>query len=268
MIAQTLREGNGVPILASLIALAVQESVCLVSYVKNQTFPHPLVEAEERACLKLVQQGDEGAFHKLVEHNLRLVAFVAKKFRDSGVEEDDLISLGTIGLIKAVKSFRSDAGTKFATYAARCIENEILMHLRTRKKMNRDVSMDESIGTDKEGNDLTLLDVLGTEPDELEVYVGERLEQQRLRKLLHVLDPREQRVVCLRYGLIDGQEWTQHQIAEKMGISRSYVSRIEARALTKLQHALHPRPRGVPRGGIRAIRPLQPPRPTPPPVQK
>jgi len=246
-----------VSLLASLITLAVQESVLLVAYVKNQAFPHPLGEAEERTCLRQIGLGDQAAFHKLVEHNLRLVAFVAKKFRDSGVDEDDLISLGTIGLIKAVKSFRPDAGTKFATYASRCIENEMLMHLRTRKKMNRDVSMDESIGTDKEGNDLTLRDVLGTGPDELEEYVGGRLEQQRLRSLLHVLDPREQKVVCLRYGLIDGVEWTQHQIADKMGISRSYVSRIEARALTKLQHALHPRPKGIPRGGIRATRPPQ-----------
>lgn len=121
------------PLLASLITMAVRESVCLVSYVKNQAFPHPLNESEERNCLKLIAQGDEHAFHTLVEHNLRLVAFISKKFRDSGVEEDDLISLGTIGLIKAVKSFRADAGTKFATYAARCIENEILRTKPTRK---------------------------------------------------------------------------------------------------------------------------------------
>ena len=241
--------------MVSLLSMAVQETVFLVSYVKNQAFPHPLNEVDEKSCLERMRSGDEDAYHKLVEHNLRLVAYIAKKFRDSGVEEDDLISLGTIGLIKAVKSFRSDAGTKFATYAARCIENEILMHLRSRKKSNRDVSMDESIGTDKEGNDLTLRDVLGTESDALEQYVGERLEQQRLRSLLHVLDKREQKVVCLRYGLIDGIEWTQNQIAEQMGISRSYVSRIEARALTKLQHALHPRPKGIPHGGIRALRP-------------
>lgn len=232
---------------ASILALAARETVALVSYVRNQTFPQPLSESEERECLERIGRGEESACHKLVEHNLRLVAFIAKKFRDSGVEEDDLISLGTVGLIKAVKSFRPDAGTKFATYAARCIENEMLMHLRSRKKSSRDVSMDDSIGTDKEGNDLTLRDVLGTDPDELERYVGDRIEQQRLRSYLHVLDPRERRVVCLRYGLIDGVEWTQHQIADQMGISRSYVSRIEARALTKLQHALHPRPKGLAR---------------------
>lgn len=240
--------------LFSLAALAFQDTVALASYVKNQTFPQPLGEFEERECLDRLRGGDEVAYHRLVEHNLRLVAYIARKFRDSGVEEDDLISLGTIGLIKAVRSFRSDAGTKFATYAARCIENEMLMHLRTRKKSNRDVSMDESIGTDKEGNDLTLRDVLGSDSDELERRVGERLEHERLRALLHVLDEREQKVIRLRYGLLDGVEWTQHQIAEKLGISRSYVSRIEARALTKLQHALHPRPTGVPRGGIRVHR--------------
>jgi len=247
-----------VPEIVSLITLCIRETVSLVSYVKNQAFPHPLGAVEEKQCLLQLQEGDEEAYHRLIEHNLRLVAYIAKKFRDSGVDEDDLISLGTIGLIKAVKSFRTDAGTKFATYAARCIENEMLMHLRSRKKSSRDVSMDESIGTDKEGNDLTLRDVLGSDSDELERYVGERLEQQRLRSFLHILDPRECRVVCLRYGLIDGIEWTQHQIAEQMGISRSYVSRIEARALTKLQHALHPRPKGIPRGGIRAARTPQP----------
>ncbi len=244
------------PVLLSLVALALQDTVNLVSYVKNQAFPLPLNEEDERNYLQRVQIGDETAYHQLVEHNLRLVAYIAKKFRDSGVEEDDLISLGTIGLIKAVKSFRADAGTKFATYAARCIENEMLMHLRSRKKSSRDVSMDESIGTDKEGNDLTLRDVLGSDPDELERQVGDRLEQQRLRSLLHVLDAREQKVICLRYGLTDGVEWTQHQIAEQMGISRSYVSRIEARALTKLQHALRPRPKSAPRSGVRNIRPL------------
>ena len=129
------------------------------------------------------------------------------------------------------------------------------MHLRTRKKYNRDVSMDESIGTDKEGNDLTLRDVLGTDPDELERFVGDRIERERLRSLLHVLDDRERKVLCLRYGLIDGIEWTQHQIADDLGISRSYVSRIEARALTKLQHALHPRPKSAPRGAVKGIAP-------------
>ncbi len=241
--------------IVAMLSLAVQESVTLVSYVKNQAFPQPLNEVEERDCLARVQQGDERAYHSLVEHNLRLVAFIAKKFRDSGVDEEDMISLGTIGLIKAVKSFRPDAGTKFATYAARCIENEMLMHLRTRKKHNRDVSMDETIGTDKEGNDLTLRDVLGSDPDELERFVGERIERERLRALLHVLDQRERRVLCLRYGLVDGIEWTQHQIADKMGISRSYVSRIEARALTKLQHALHPRPKSAPRGAVKPVAP-------------
>ncbi len=235
------------PALLALFAYFAQESIALTSYVKNQVFPQPLGESEEKACLAELKEGSEEAYQKLVEHNLRLVAYIAKKYRDSGVDEDDLISLGTIGLIKAVKSFRSDAGTKFATYAARCIENEMLMHLRTRKKSNRDVSMDESIGTDKEGNDLTLRDVLGSETDELEKLVGERMEEERLRQMLQYLDVREQKVIELRYGLVDGIEWTQHQIAEMMGISRSYVSRIEARALTKLQHALYPRPKRAPR---------------------
>ncbi|KUO96590.1 sigma-70 family RNA polymerase sigma factor [Ferroacidibacillus organovorans] len=132
------------------------------------------------------------------------------------------------------------------------------MHLRTRKKFSRDVSMDESIGTDKEGNDLTLRDVLGSDPDELERYVGERIEQERLRRHLHVLDAREQKVICLRYGLLDGEEWTQNQIAEYLNISRSYVSRIEARALTKLQHALYPRPKTAPRSHLRVMRSSHP----------
>ena len=234
------------PVLLAFFAYFAQESLALTSYVKNQVFPQPLGESDEKICLEGLKTGSEEAFQKLVEHNLRLVAYIAKKYRDSGVDEDDLISLGTIGLIKAVKSFRSDVGTKFATYAARCIENEMLMHLRVRKKSHRDISMDESIGKDKEGNDLTLRDVLGSETDELEKFVGERIEGQRLLQMLQYLDKREQKVVELRYGLVDGVEWTQHQIAELMGISRSYVSRIEARALTKLQHSLYPRPKRAP----------------------
>lgn len=235
------------PVMLALLTYFTQESVALASYVKHQVFPQPLTDVQEKEYLDGLKSGSEEAYHKLVEHNLRLVAYIAKKYRDTKVDDDDLISLGTIGLIKAVKSFRSDAGTKFATYAARCIENEMLMYLRSRKKSNRDISMDESIGTDKEGNDLTLKDVLGTEMDGLENLVGERLEEERLRKMMHVLEEREQKVIGLRYGLVDGVEWTQQDIAKMMGISRSYVSRIEARALTKLQHALYPRPKRAPK---------------------
>jgi RNA polymerase sporulation-specific sigma factor len=239
--------------LLGLIAFGYVELPVLCSVSRPAGFKQPLSEAAERACLQDVARGDVDAYQRLVEHNLRLVAFIAKKFRDTGVDEDDLISLGSIGLMKAVKNYRLDAGTKFATYAARCIENEILMHLRTRKKQSRDVSMDESIGKDKDGNDLTLRDVLGTDADDLEREVGDRIEQERLRDHLHVLDPRERTIVALRYGLQDGVEWTQYQIAQELGISRSYVSRIEARALTKLQHSLRPRPRGPFRYGMRPL---------------
>lgn len=223
------------------VALLLKEITLFVSYIKNNAFPQPLSEEDEAKNLRLMAQGDENARNLLVEHNLRLVAHIVKKFENTGEDSEDLISIGTIGLIKAIESFSVDKGTKLATYAARCIENEILMHLRSLKKTRKDVSLHDPIGTDKEGNEITLIDVLGTETDEVLDEVQLKLEKLKIYNRLQFLDEREQEVIRGRFGLPDGEEKTQREIAEELGISRSYVSRIEKRALTKLLHELRPK---------------------------
>ncbi|MGB8954905.1 MAG: RNA polymerase sporulation sigma factor SigK [Tumebacillaceae bacterium] len=223
------------------VALLIKEITMFVSYIKNNAFPQPLSEEDEAKNLRLMAQGDEHARNVLVEHNLRLVAHIVKKFENTGEDSEDLISIGTIGLIKAIESFSVDKGTKLATYAARCIENEILMHLRSLKKTRKDVSLHDPIGTDKEGNEITLIDVLGTESDEVLDEVQLKLEKLKIYSRLNLLDEREQEVIRGRFGLPDGEEKTQREIAEELGISRSYVSRIEKRALTKLLHELRPK---------------------------
>lgn len=182
------------------------------------------------------QAGDRDAYQTLIQHNLRLVAHVAKKFDSSRIDHDDLISIGTVGLIKAVETFQPTKGTKFATYAARCIQNEILMQLRALKKTRKDISLNSPIGTDKEGNEITISDILGSDADETEEAVSKKMEIRSMLKLLDVLDARERRVVELRFGLVDGEEWTQNEVADQLGISRSYVSRLEKRALLKMFH--------------------------------
>lgn len=201
-----------------------------------KTFKKPLSPEEEKDCLARYKEGDMEARNQLIEHNLRLVAHVAKKYQSPEHDSDDLISIGIIGLIKAVMTFDSDKNNRLATYAARCIENELLMMLRSRKKLSREVSIDEKIGIDQEGRELRLMDVLESDP----VDVIENLETQknisRLRACLDsVLEPRELQVICERYGLLGHEERTQREIAANLGISRSYVSRIEKRALEKLR---------------------------------
>ncbi|MBL0387350.1 RNA polymerase sporulation sigma factor SigK [Tumebacillus sp. ITR2] len=223
------------------VVLLLKEITLFVSYIKNNAFPQPLSEEDEAKYLRLMADGDEHARNVLVEHNLRLVAHIVKKFENTGEDSEDLISIGTIGLIKAIESFSVGKGTKLATYAARCIENEILMHLRSLKKTRKDVSLHDPIGTDKEGNEITLIDVLGTESDEVLDEVQLKLEKLKIYNRLNLLDDREQEVIRGRFGLPDGEEKTQREIAEELGISRSYVSRIEKRALTKLLHELRPK---------------------------
>lgn len=206
----------------------------LVSYIANNTFPQPLSEQEEAKYLKLLHEGDEGARNVLTERNLRLVAHIVKKFDSTGEDPDDLISIGTIGLIKAINTFNPGKGTRLATYAARCIENEILMHLRYTKKMRAEVSLYDPIGVDKEGNEITLIDILGTHSEVVAETVENKFEQKRLREKVHHLTRREKKVLELRFGLLDGARKTQREIARNLGISRSYVSRIEKRALSKL----------------------------------
>lgn len=221
------------------LALAVTSlvrDITLVSGYVNQSFPHPLSKDQEKACFERWHNGDREAYHTLIEHNLRLVAHVAKKFDSSGIDHDDLISIGSVGLIKAVETYQPTKGTKFATYAARCIQNEILMQLRAQKKTRKDVSLYSPIGTDKEGNEITISDVLGSDADETEEEVTKRLEIRSMLKLIDILDDRERTVIGLRFGLTDGREWTQNEVAEHLGISRSYVSRLEKRALLKMFH--------------------------------
>ena len=223
----------------SALAMLLREIIVFVSYIKNNAFPQPLTEQEEEEHLKRMAQGDKEARNALIEHNLRLVAHIVKKFENTGESTEDLISIGTIGLIKAIESFQPDKGTKLATYAARCIENEILMHLRSLKKARKDVSLHDPIGTDKEGNEITLIDILGTDRDEVVETVQTKIEKKKIYNHLHILDPREQEVIRNRFGLDGNKEKTQREIARELGISRSYVSRIEKRALIKLFHEFY-----------------------------
>ncbi|GIP44932.1 RNA polymerase sigma factor [Paenibacillus sp. J45TS6] len=228
------------PGLFTAIALFIKELSLLVSYVKNNAFPQPLSEKDEAKHLKQMAEGDARSRNLLIEHNLRLVAHIVKKFDNTGEDQEDLISIGTIGLIKAIESFQQGKGTKLATFAARCIENEILMHLRSLKKTRKDVSLHDPIGTDKEGNEITLIDILGTEADEVMDKVQLKIEKSKIYQNLDILDDREKEVVVGRFGLVTGgEERTQREIAKELGISRSYVSRIEKRALMKLYHEFY-----------------------------
>ncbi|KWX70277.1 RNA polymerase sporulation sigma factor SigK [Paenibacillus sonchi] len=228
------------PGIISTIALLIKELTLLVSYVRNNAFPQPLSEQDESKYLGRMAEGDAKARNLLIEHNLRLVAHIVKKFDNTGEDMEDLISIGTIGLIKAIESYRPNKGTKLATFAARCIENEILMHLRSLKKTRKDVSLHDPIGTDKEGNEITLIDILGSEADDVIKEVDLKIEKSKIYRNLDILDDREKEVVVGRFGLdTGGEERTQREIAKELGISRSYVSRIEKRALMKLYHEFY-----------------------------
>jgi len=208
-------------------------SLLLFSYLNNLTFPQPLDEAGERECLKRLKAGDEEAKNILIERNLRLVAHVIKKYESTGEDAEDLISIGTIGLIKAINTFDESRGTRLATYAARCIENEVLMHLRNLKKTRAEVSLYDPIGFDKEGNEISLLDVLFADNDIVET-VDSKMQEEKIVQKMGALSRRERQVIEMRYGLFNGIKETQRDIAKKLGISRSYVSRIEKKAINKL----------------------------------
>lgn len=200
----------------------------------NNVFPEPLTKEEEEKCIEQFLNGDTEARRKLIEHNLRLVAHIVKKY-DSKIEDpDDLISIGTIGLIKGVDSFSNKHGTRITTYCARCIENEILMYFRSNNKNLKNVSLNESVGFDKDGNEITILDVLkAPRPDFIE-EINKKDNIKLLLQYLDILSPREKEIVIRRYGLYNHPEQTQKVIAKELKISRSYVSRIEKRALTKI----------------------------------
>ena len=201
-----------------------------------KSFPQPLTASEERYYLQKYTEGDLEAKHILIERNLRLAAHIVKKYQSMEEDTEDLLSIGTIGLIKAVVTFNPDKSVRLGTYAARCIENEILMYLRTKKKSSREISLYEPIGTDREGNEIQLFDVIETEGEDahskVELKEDIRMLYQRVEK---ELTPRERTVLKLRYGLYHEEEYTQKEIARRLGISRSYVSRIEKGAIAKLR---------------------------------
>lgn len=225
---------------AALVLSVLRGLTVLAAYiVNNNAFPQPLSEEEEARYLEELRQGSEQARTVLIERNLRLVAHIVKKFDNTGEDSDDLISIGTVGLIKAIATFNAGKGTRLATYAARCIENEVLMYLRSLRKTRGEMSLYDPIGVDKEGNEITLIDVLGTEPDIVPEQVGKAFEEQLLHEKLNKLGGKERKVLELRYGLLGGARKTQREIARMLGISRSYVSRIEKKAVRKLSKELY-----------------------------
>ena len=221
---------------AGLTLLLLQDALFLLGYLARGTaFPKPLGREEEARMIERMQAGDGEARASLIEHNLRLVVYIARKFENTGVGIEDLISIGTIGLIKAVRTFDPHKKIKLATYASRCIENEILMFLRRTSRQKLEVSLDEPLNTDWDGNELLLSDILGTDGDMVYKSIEETVERQILAKALSKLSMREKEIVRLRFGLGGCPEKTQKQVADMMGISQSYISRLEKRILTRLQ---------------------------------
>ena len=201
----------------------------------TEALPQPLTAEEEAACLAACAEGDSCAKDKLIEHNLRLVVFLAKKFESTGLDMDDVVSVGTIGLIKAVNSFKPEKQIKLATYASRCIENEILMYVRKLSKRKQEVSLDEPLNVDGEGNELLLADVLGTDADAIYTYVEDSVERQLLVEGLAKLSKREQQIIQMRFGLGGNEERTQKEVADALGISQSYISLLEKRIIGRLK---------------------------------
>jgi len=200
--------------------------------------PPPLERAEEERAVTALENGDEAARRLLIEHNLRLVVYIARRFESSGVGLEDLISIGTIGLIKAVNTFKAGRNIKLATYASRCIENEILMVLRKNSGQRAELSIDEPLNTDWDGNELLLSDVLGTDVDEVSRPLEDDAERQILLEAISGLNEREREIVLLRFGLPDGQEHTQKEVADRLGISQSYISRLEKRIIERLRREI------------------------------
>ena len=218
--------------LKKLLKLLADLKLFTASY-SNNVFPEPLSSEEEEKCILECLNGNVDARNKLIEHNLRLVAHIVKKY-DSKDDSDDLISIGTIGLIKGVDSFSNKHGVKLTTYCARCIENEILMFFRSNNKNLKNISLNESIGFDKDGNEITILDILKAPSPDFVDEINKKDNIKLLKNYLNVLTPREKEIIIRRYGLNNTKEQTQKVIAKELKISRSYVSRIEKRALTKI----------------------------------
>lgn len=216
----------------------LQHIMFFTSFVSGKgTFPQPLSREEERRLVDLTREGDQEAKELLIKHNLRLVAHVVKKYNNAA-EADDMISVGTIGLIKAINTYSTSKGTMLATYAAKCIDNEILMYIRAGKRHRNVSSLSETVGKDKEEGDITLVDMLCSEDEDVEVQVERAIMAKKAKTMLHsVLEPREYQILSMRFGFA-GDPLTQREVASKIGISRSYISRIEKKALLKLKHEL------------------------------
>ena len=204
----------------------------------SDVLPPPLAKAEEEAAIAAMEAGDENAKKTLTEHNLRLVVYISRRFENTGVNLEDLISIGTIGLIKAINTFRSDKNIKLATYASRCIENEILMYLRKISNQRTEVSFDEPLNTDWDGNELLLSDVLGTDDDEVCRPLEDDADRQMLLNAVGSLAERDKNIITLRFGLGGGSEYTQKEVADMMGISQSYISRLEKRIIGRLRREI------------------------------
>ena len=218
------------------IGLASRENIFYIGGA--DVLPPPLKGQEEQTALEALEQGSEEAKQLLIEHNLRLVVYIARRFENTGVNIEDLISIGTIGLIKAIGTYRRDKNIKLATYASRCIENEILMHIRKISCQKAEVSLDEPINMDYDGNELLLSDILGTEEDMILRPLEDDVDLCVLRKALFELPQREREIVLMRYGLYGYKELTQKEVAQKMGISQSYISRLEKRIMLRLKKEL------------------------------
>ena len=201
----------------------------------SEVLPPPLVGQEEADCIARLMAGDPAARDTLVEHNLRLVVYIARKFENTGVGVEDLISIGTIGLMKAVGTYKTDKHVKLATYASRCIENEILMHLRKVSGQRAEVSFDEPLSSDWDGNELLLSDILGTEPDSVIRPIEDDVDRELLREALSRLPQREQQIISLRFGLSGRRSMTQKEVADLLGISQSYISRLEKRIIARMR---------------------------------
>jgi len=219
--------------LFSFLIEIVKSLMCFTGSYSNNVFPEPLSKEDEDKYINLMLNNDKDARNKLIEHNLRLVSHIVKKYNQS-YENDDLISIGIIGLIKGIDSFSNEKGSKLTTYCARCIDNEILMYFRNNKKNNQNISLDEQIGFDKDGNEISLLDVLKTPNIDYIEKINIKDNIKLLQNYFNILSEREKIIICKRYGLNNYEELTQKEIAKELKISRSYVSRIEKRALTKL----------------------------------
>ncbi|MGI6013600.1 MAG: RNA polymerase sporulation sigma factor SigE [Oscillospiraceae bacterium] len=221
-----------------LSSLGIQAAPPLFYIGGSDTLPPPLDRADEEATIAALEQGDKQAKQRLIEHNLRLVVYIARRFENTGINLEDLISIGTIGLIKSVNTFRSDKNIKLATYSSRCIENEILMYLRKVSGQRIEISFDEPLNTDWDGNELLLSDVLGTDEDMVMRPLEDDIDRRILMDAIDKLSERERTIILMRFGLMGHSEYTQKEVADYMGISQSYISRLEKRIINRLRHEM------------------------------